>query len=60
MLESRPQGDGSPTSKENVYRRFLLRGLSVWPLVPAVLGGWWTKSSSLIVVRDGWVLSKDD
>jgi len=30
------------------------------PLVPAVLSGWWTKSSPHIVVRDGWVLSKDD
>jgi hypothetical protein len=44
----------------NVYRRSVLRGLSIWPIVPVALSAWWVRPSPAVVLRNGWVLSKDD
>jgi hypothetical protein len=44
----------------NACRRSLLRGLSIWPIIPVALSARWVKSSRAVVLRNGWVLSKDD
>ena len=44
----------------NVCRRFFLRGLSIWPIVPVAMSAWRIKSSPTVILRNGWVLSKDD
>jgi hypothetical protein len=49
---------GVPAADANVRRRSLLGGLSILPIL--ALSNWWMKSSSVVVLRDGWVLSKDD
>ena len=41
-------------------RRAFLSNLLALPMVPTVLSGWWLRSSDAVVVRSGWVLSKDD
>ena len=56
-----PQLDNRlPTADVSVFRRALLGGLSLLPIAPLALSGWWMKSSSVVVLRNGWVLSKDD
>jgi hypothetical protein len=43
-----------------VRRRSLLRGLTFLPMGSVVLSGWWIEPSPVAVLRNGWVLSKDD
>lgn len=58
--ESPQPGNALSQAGLNVCRRFLLRGLSIWPIVPVAMSAWWIKSSPDVVLRNGWVLSKDD
>ena len=58
--ESPQPGNALSQADLNVCRRSLLRGLSIWPIVPVALSGWWVKPSPIVVLRNGWVLSKDD
>jgi hypothetical protein len=44
----------------HVRRRSLLRGLTLLPIGSVVVSGWWIKPSPVAVLRNGWVLSKDD
>ncbi|MEP7294853.1 MAG: hypothetical protein ABI702_01600 [Burkholderiales bacterium] len=60
MTESPQPDNGLPTADVNDCRRSLLSGLSILPIASLALSGWWMKSPSVVVLRDGWVLSKDD
>ena len=41
-------------------RRTFLAKLLALPVLPATVGTWWLRSPSGVVIRDGWVLAKDD
>lgn len=41
-------------------RRGFVLGLLSLPVASALFGRWWLGSSASVVVRNGWVLSKDD
>jgi hypothetical protein len=58
--ESLQQGNALSQAGLNACRRSLLRGLSIWPIVPVGLSAWWVKPPLAVVLRNGWVLSKDD
>jgi hypothetical protein len=59
-IESPRPGNALSQAGLKVCRRTLLRGLSIWPIVPIALSAWWAKPSRAVVLRNGWVLSKDD
>lgn len=44
----------------NSRRRSFLSGLIGLPMLAAVVGAWWLRSSETVIIRGGWVLSKDD
>ncbi len=49
-----------PVATPSAPRRRLLSRLLTLPLLPVVLGAWPRASSEIVIIRDGWVLSKDD
>jgi hypothetical protein len=58
--ESPQPSNALSQADERVRRRSLLRWLTVLPIGPVVVSGWWIKPSPVAVLRNGWVLSKDD
>lgn len=57
-----PGGDHVPFRNDQVStrRRSIVRMLMAAPVLPGLMAAWWTRPSVSVVVRDGWVLSRDD
>lgn len=62
MSTREPVVCGPPRSGQAIQlrRRSFLGSLLALPRLPAAMSAWWLRSSAAVVVRDGWVLSKDD
>jgi hypothetical protein len=62
MNTREPAPCGPPGSGEAIRlrRRSFLGSLLALTRLPAAMGALWLRSSEAVVIRDGWVLSKDD